>query len=130
MWWLRRGLCRPCTTHQHRDPVIRNFAQGLALASQATNLSFTVIMRDTKNHWYQCLPLGEPDPDRLLARSPNLHDSTRVTFDSATRAHTMPRLVERTCIVRFVMSNVERHASVWPETSTSPCPANMYLRSL
>ena len=111
---------------------MRNSAQGLALALQTMNPSFNVSMRDTdtEDHWYQCVPLVEPDTDRLLARSPKLYDSTRVTFDSATRAHTMPRLVERTCIVRFVMSNVERHAPVWPKTSTLPSPANMYLRSL
>lgn len=89
MWWLRRGLCRPSTTHQHRDPVMRNSAQGLALALQTTNPSFDVRMRDTdtEDHWYQCVPLVEPDTDHLLARSPKIYDSTCVTFDSATRAY-------------------------------------------
>ena len=115
MWWLRRGLCRPCTAHQHRDPVIRNFAQGLALASQTTNLSFTVTIRDTQNHWYPCLPLVEPDTDRLLARSPNLYDSTRVTFDSSYDA--LFGGTDLHCQIRYVATHqYGQNASLCPAT--------------
>jgi hypothetical protein len=76
---------------------MRNSARGLALALQTMNPSLTVMMKDTENHWYQCVPLVEPDTDRLLARSSNLYP--------ATRAHTMPCSVERTCMhcqIRYV----------------------------
>jgi hypothetical protein len=52
---------------------MRNSARGLALALQTTNPSLTVMMKDTENHWYQWVPLVEPDTDRLLARSSNLY---------------------------------------------------------